>query len=260
MSGAYFGKSENQKYLTPKTEEGAFKFSLNPNESPRTIDLIKPEEVIKATCELLKWEFSSLETINIGHDYKISLIESIPDSVIRPDFMPQQILNIRLDKGGKEELALEQLKYRKCVILTDKPVNTAALLQLKPNLEGIVYIVKDTDDPSFVKFMHENGIPYRSVSFLPEEVLKGKKLDYIDFNLLERKDKTTKENIKEQGKITKKTLFSTNKKILSEGKFYLTHAHKAAGISVDNWAQNEDTIIDSPEFWEDLDFYYIFNK
>lgn len=257
ISGALFGNPENQKYLVPP---GDWRPSYNPNEHPKLIDKIKPEAAVKAVSDLLDLNVPPFETLFIGGDYRMMLLESIPDTIVRPDFCPQAQLSLRFDKGGDENVIYEQLKYRKAVIATDKPLNTQNLAQLRPHVEGIIYIVTENDDPKFLESLHRNGIPYRLVSLMSVEDVQKKKLSYADFNLLERRDPTSKTNISLEGEINEKTRFWTSKRVLSGGKVYLSYAHVETDKPLDNITQGEDNVIDLPSFWEDANFYHIFNK
>lgn len=257
ISGAYFGKEENQVYLTPSSD---WRPSFNPNENPKTIDQIMPERIVGAVSKFLDLEGTPFETVHIGSEFRVTMLESIPDAVVRPDFYPEAPLNLRLDKGGEEGFVYEQLRYRKSVIVTDKPLNLPLLHQLRGNVAGIIYLVTENDDPKFLEALHRNAFPYRLVSLLPENVVRDKKLSYADFNLLERKDPLTKDSVKLLGDISANTRFSSNKRILSNNKAYLSYAHLEQQKPLDNFTQGEDNVIDIPSFWEDSVFYHIFNN
>ncbi len=255
-SGAYFGDPKKQIYLTPP---GDWRPSFNPQENPKWIDKIMPEQIVEAAVRLLGLNPATFESIHIGKDFRISILESVPNVVVRPDYAAGQTLNLRFDKGGAENVVYEQLRHRKSVVITDKILNIATLNSLRENLEGIIYVVTGNDEPRFVEAMHRNALPYRLVSFLPNEEIQNKKLSYAEFNLLERKDHSVKEGLSGAAKINEKTQFRTNKRVLSAGHVYLSHAHVTAGKNLDNITQNQDTIIDTPEFWEEVEFFHLFN-
>ncbi len=257
ISGSWFGDKSNQIYLTPP---GDWRPSCNPQEQPKFIDKIMPEEAIKAVSSLLDLGVPPSETLHIGPDCRLALLESIPNSVVRPDFFPNAPLNVRLDKGGTEDFVYEQLKHRRSVIVTDRSLNLGVLHQLRGNIDGIIYIVKENDDPKFLEALHRNAFPYRLVSMLSEEALQDKKLNYVEFNLLERKDENSKDNTKLSGVVGENTRFSTSKRVLSNSKAYLSYAHIEAEKPLDNFTQGEDNVIDVPAFWQDAEFYHIFNK
>jgi hypothetical protein len=257
ISGAWFGDREKQIYLTPPD---SWRPSFNPNDNPKTIDDILPERVVKAVSDLLGLGAQVYDTLYIGGDFRLSLLESIPNAIVRPDFFPNAPLNIRFDKGGEERFVYEQIRYRKSVIVTDKSLNLAILHQLRGNIDGIIYVVSENDDPKFLEALHRNAFPYRLVSQLPADIVREKKLNYVDFNLLERRDENSKENTKLLGGVCEKTRFLTGKRILSNNKAYLSYAHLEAEKPLDNFTQGEDNVIDVPAFWQDVEFYHIFNK
>lgn len=257
ISGSWFGDRAKQIYLTPPDD---WRPSFNPNENPKWIDRILPENVIDAVSGLLDLGVPSIKSVYIGSDFRLTLLESVPNTVVRPDFYPNAPLNVRFDKGGDERLVYEQIRHRKSVVVTDKPLNVGILHQLRPNVDGIIYIVTEKDDPKFLEAIHRNAFPYRLVSMLSAEAIQDKKLSYSDFNLLERKDESTKENTKLLNPLGDNARFATGKRILSNNKAYLSYAHVEAEKPLDNFTQGEDNVIDVPAFWQDVEFYHIFNK
>ena len=255
VSGSYFGDPEKQIYLTPPAP---WTPSYDPKENPKWIDKIVPERIVESVCKLLKIEAPKFETIYIGNEVNIPVIEAIPNVLVRPDFFPNAIFTLRFDKGGEEKNIYEQLRVRKSAIVTNKPLDIDALTQVKPNVAGVVYLVEENDDVAFVEKLHRSGIPYRLVSFLSKEQIQKKKLKYVDFNLIERKDPTSKKTLGLEGADLTKAKFFTNKRVLSDNKSYLSFAHLEQDKVLDNFTQGEDNVIDSQSFWDDADFYYLF--
>ncbi len=257
VSGAYFGTKSNQIYLTPPAP---WVPSYNPNENPKTIANILPETVVKAVGALLDIKVNSFETVYIGSEANVTIIESVPDMVVRPDYYPDQSIGIRFDKGGEEKFVYEQLSVRKSSIVTNKPLNIDILQSLRGNLETIIYLVEEfNDDPSFPKELQEQAIPYILLSTLPRSVLAPKLLNYCDLNLLNNKEIIKKSDLKLLNQINENTKFKSQKKIISSGKAYLSFAHLRAGKFLVDPLLDVDNVINTPEFWEDCNFYYLYN-
>lgn len=257
ISGAKFGNPANQVYLTPP---GDWSPSFNPNESPKQIDRILPETVINSVSKLLGLDIPSFQSVTIGAENKTIVLDVVPNMVLRPDIMPNAQLTIRFDKGGEEDFVYQQMSVRKSVVVTDKPLKAEILNRLRQNLHAVIYIVGENDSIDFVKSLKNNGLPYHLVSFLPDEVLNLKKLDYIDLNLIESRVKPSKETARIFSPLEEGSKFVSNKRIFSAGKPFLSFAHLNAEKPLDNLSQSMDNVIDSPAFWEDADFYHIFNQ
>jgi len=60
--------------------------------------------------------------------------------------------------------------------------------------------------------------------------------------------------------VNSNTKFKTNKRILSNGKFFISKAHLALDINTENFLTKKETIIDTPKFWEELEFIYLFSS
>ncbi len=249
-SGAYFGDKNNQIYLLPP-EPWTPSYSLQ--ENPKSIDKIMPERIIDSINKMLGLNINVPQTLHIGTDYNFHVLESIPDAVIRPDFLQEHPLNLRLDKGGDENLLFHQVKLRKSTIITNKALPINILSALRPNIENVIYLVEKDNDPTFAKELLRNAIPHTLLSFLPKEEIEKYRFDYMDLSFLDRREKTIKPNFDISG-----ARFRTNKRVFSQGKVYLSYAHLNLGKNIDNFSNNEDDVIDAPEFWEDIEFHYIY--
>jgi chemotaxis response regulator CheB len=149
---------------------------------------------------------------------------------------------------------------RKCCIYTDKALDVNILSQLSGNLTTIIYDVTDHDDPPFVRNLIKAGIPVVMISKLSEEELNKKKIQYFDLGIIQKIETFTKDKIKDSDKITSSTLFKTNKLMLSGGRYYASNLHRLMGIPLGNTDTPIATVLDYPKFYEEAEFFYIFNK
>ncbi len=258
VSGPFFGNKDRQRLLIPP---GEWRPNFFPGENPCSVDNIKPEIIVGAACELLNISIPKLfSTVHIGRDYRSGILTSIPNAIVPAELWRNVPLVVRFDKGGQEDIVYQQLQLRKCTIVTKQALKLEILHQLRAHLDGVSFQIEKDTEPTFVETLHRNALPYKIFTLLEGEELNEKKLDYIDFNLLEKHEPSTKEKVKLNDVVSSKTRFSTNRKLLSNGKAYLSFSHMQHEKPLDNFAQNEDTIIDEPAFWEDSDGYHIFNQ
>jgi hypothetical protein len=78
--------------------------------------------------------------------------------------------------------------------------------------------------------------------------------------MIDREDVVKKEKIKDFERVDSSCLFKTYKTILSNGKFYSSKAHYLLDIPKDSFFSDGENVIDTPKFYEDLDYFYIFSK
>lgn len=255
ISGAYFGNKNKQRYLTPSNHKPSF----NPNENPKSINEIMPERVCNEVCDLLGMKKINLKTLSIGAFYKLMALEVVPNSLVPPNFNENVILNLRYDYGGEEPILINQIAMRRCTVVTDKPINIDLLIQVRQNIEKVCVEIKSEKDLEFVKQLYKSGIPYTLITFLSAEDLDKLKIDFIDYGSITRKERFTKEKVKDISSISLKTQFRTRKVIISNSQAYLTMAHAKNQLPMSQ-NSNEGFLIDEQDFWNDGEFMFIFNQ
>ena len=244
VSGAYFGDKSKQTYLRPSSRP-----SYNPNELPKTIDFIKPEDVANACLKMLGLPEADVKINHIGPLNALKAIDVIPNDVFDPRALEGYVVNIRFDKGGLEKNVYQQLSHSKCAVFTNRVLDVAVLLTLKQNIEIITYEITEENDPSFVLSLKRAGIRFQLVSRLPQEDINKFKLDYAEYGIIQKFPVNTP--------VAGQT-FASNKKVLSKGRAYLSYAHVRENKPLDNLMKTSDTIINTPAFWEDLEHYIIY--
>ncbi len=253
--GPFWGDRDKQILLQPNFNEGET-YYYNPS-GPDKVNTIKPEQVIHAIGKILNLSFPGIKTLNIGAHFDIGLLDIVPNCVLPPNIFNDKPLSIRYDKGGEENNVYKQLSFRRCVVLTDKPLNTDILSQLRQNVERIIFVVKEDSKPDFIAKVANAGIQIGLISRLEESSLNLKKLDFSDVGIIEqikpgrKPDSVTNPN---------KTFFKTGKRIISREKMFLSYAHELENKNLDNPSIDEDTIVDSDLFWNDIENYLVYEK
>jgi len=243
---------------------GERKPSYSQQDDPKIINYIKPEVIAKSVLELLNIEGSiERESIFFGKEFSSTSLESIPDCLVDPKFMPNALLHIRYDYVQENETTQKflynQIGLRKCAIYTDKLLNENALMQLRQNIVQIVVLITSADQLPIVQQVQKLGIPYALVSELSEEEINKLKIVYLDNTPIQKAKFSSKDKLP-ISYISDKTKFKTSKFILSQNKTYPSKAHwlsqKDCPISSES-AIGE--FIDSKDFWNEAEFYYLFN-
>lgn len=229
---------------------------------PSIIKNLNPEVVVNAIFKILgiKSE-NNVQSLYFGKRYNDLILESIPNCIVPKEIIPNAVLNIRNDYFNSQEVIYQQIQIRKCSIVTKTPLDVRVLSMFRDNVLQVFYEITDNHNPEFVKALKSAGIHYELFTYLDEETINKYKLDYMEYGLINVDKKTKISDLNEvESQIQPKTLFKTNKKILSKGKIYLSKAHEALDLPVSDLQQREQEIVNAPMFWEELDYLYIFNK
>lgn len=249
VAGPHFGDKSKHTLLKGYERIGNKKPSYSQVESPKSIDQIKPEEIAGAILKLLDIEYLNLpESIYFGQDLNTRSFELIPDEITDANSISIENPIVRMDYCFNEQALENILSAKKTIIFTNKPIKKDLIQKYKKNILQVVYIIEEDNDINFVKLLKNNSINYTLLSFLEESILNKYKIDYMDYNLIINK----KHKIKEDTKIIDiNNLFykSSRTLISSKGQF----------ISRYDWLYNSgNKVVDDPEFWKEVDSFYIF--
>ena len=244
------------------------------NESPKTINYIKPEDVAKAVFQILSINYTSpISTWFIGSNYNAFILEFVPDHDLPPSFMPENPVTVRLDLHFDEvKMATATMSGRKVNIVTNKPININLLRNIKSNILGINYEINLNDDLSYIKDLKKLAV---SLKFFSKERDKDKlsqiRLKFFDLcQIIFMEDRTKNHFIEDCEKYLNKKLdkevkfdilsYRSNKFMLAGNKIFTSKAAWKADKSVANFDQNITQVIDNEDFWNDYQFYNIFEK
>lgn len=259
VAGPHFGSPEKHILFKGYERVGTHKPSYSPNENPKSINTIKPEEVSNAILSLLKIEDRvPIATVYSGNRYSNRIVrEIIPNSQhVLPQ--PEQPVEIRCDLFFDEGLLVHHLNYwQKAIIITDKPINIELLKKFKPHIAAVAYSIGENDNPDFVKNIINAGIQIAVTSRLSAEQVQAKKIKYYQYGTINMIPiPALSEELKKE---TDKLYFRSCKLVSSNGQFFPSIAHWQAGTYLSNDFEYHK-VIDSPLFWQDLEFFTIVKK
>jgi hypothetical protein len=249
VAGPHFGDKSKHILLKGYERIGNKKPSYSQVESPKSIDEIKPEEIAGAILKLLDIKYSNLpESIYFGKDLNARSFELIPDEITDVNSISIENPIVRMDYCFNEQVLENILSAKKTIIFTNKSIKKDLIKKYKKNILQVIYIIEEDNDINFVKLLKNNSINYTLLSFLEESILNKYKIDYMDYNLIIDKKHKTKEDAKI---IDANNLFYKSSRTLvsSKGQF----------ISRYDWLYNSgNKVVDDPEFWKEIDNFYIF--
>lgn len=261
VAGPHFGDKDKQILFKGYERVGNKKPSYSQKESPKSINTIKPEEIANAIFKLLGIDYKvPFETVFAGDRYSHSIVrELVPNSQhIMP--MPDQPIEIRTDIFFDEQLLAYHLNYwEKAVIITDKPLPINTLRRFKHHIALINYVLKEDDSPSFAQEIVESGLPLVIVSRLPLEEIQKKKIKYYEFGIINRIIEPDEKKIEPLRTDIKNLYYRSCKLLASNGQVFGSHADFEDNLPLSNDFEYH-RVIDSPKFWQDLDFFTIVKK
>lgn len=266
ICGPYFGSRTKQRCLHPDYKGN--KPSFNPNETPKTVNTINPEEVVQAAQELLNIEFPKIQTYFMGVRYKDAILEAVPDTVIRPDFAAGQIVNFRLDYCDEFDpnILWNTVVLRKSVVITDKPIDLSHLSnpKVRANVEGIFYDMTTGDDAEFVNKLEAAAIKYALIVRTDDEaVLNDLKLKYLDvahINMVVSDETKRLEECLSKANNIEILKYKSNKLILGRKKMYLSKQAYKEDKPITQRSQMLAEIEDQKSFHESAEHIWIFDE
>jgi hypothetical protein len=232
QSKPYWSNKENIKLIQANLNNK--KPSYAPEENPKTIDSIKPEEIVNSILDLLNIENkNTYETVFIGDRYGQTLIEGVPSIILPQNIFTNIPLNIRFDYideiiENDYICTLNNLNIRNCTIVTDKPLEIEKLSQLKNKITSIFYDITFNDvNFDFVNKAKFLGIKldfiFNKSKNKNEDILNDKKLQLVDYpeliTTIEYKDKPKDLIVSSKAYKSKRILFANNKTYLSRAAF-----------------------------------------
>lgn len=247
----FFGNSKDHVLLEPKRKT---KPNFSFEEFPKTINTIKPESIAEHILKLLEIAHNkSIETLYFGTEYNNMRLEMVPNQIVNPKQFNSNNIVVRMDLEHNENFLNEQLQVCQCFIITDKPISENLIINNKKNIARIFYEIKKENDINFANFLAYNNIPYQLFTYLQDESLKSIKLKYLDQEAITEMPTDLKQKTGIQ--YTSNTFYKSNKRLISNGKIYLSES------SLKNCTEAKqiaEPVIDCPEFWREVENFWIF--
>lgn len=252
ISNGYWSSDNERKDIAAPWE---VKPSLSHEDPKDEINLIKPEKIAQSILDLLGEKTKiNFKTQNIGSMFSQEIYEVVPTS-FHP--LPEEhdgIVFLRADYGVNPEAFLEYCGRYKVCIISDQLIQPSAINKFKNNISKISLILDRDYEEIPEKYFEILKTWNISVQILVknENDLAFLKNKYFDQDVHPYQSK--KKKIKG---VSKKSLFLSNKKIFKDGKVYASKAHLDVGK---NLVDNKMNVINTPEYWEEQDHFYIYEQ
>ena len=257
--------SDDSDFIGLESYKGGKQHSFSMEEKPKTINSIEPEKVAVSVFKLLGIDVKiKNKTVFVGPKWNNEFLEVVPSAVAKfSKPAPKDRHVIRMDYHFNEEIMEQQLISNPGLIVTSKPISLEILKRNKESISQVIYLVTNDDYVSdFSRQMDRASIPNSIFSNLKGDFLKKLKYKSLDLNkdISIVQDKSIKE-IRDYEKLNVDNLmFRTSKFVIEKDKVYPGKAAFRNKIAAPHFSAPPMPIIDVPEFWEEMDFFWITEK
>jgi len=258
----YFGSPEKQVLITSYDRTESKKPSFANDEMPKSINLIKPEEIAAAVFKLLKINFEiPFETVFTGKKYSNMMIQESYPNHRRSLFKDDLLVEIRADKGqfNEEDMFYQLAQYKKSILVLDKPINLNVVRQFRPHVQMIAFKITEIDYRPFLSELEALGCKLMLISDLPTETINSLKIKYYDIGMIQPFNNVLDDKINELKKDADNLYYRSCKITASKDKLFSSQAGEESDLPMQN-LDSYQKVIDLPVFWKELDFYTIIRK
>ena len=274
----YWTKKEDYKII--ESHRNGNKPSFSNEESPKTINLIKPEDVAREVLKFLNLNFDlNIKTLHMGQDFKDIKIELVPDFMFYVDKALDKTLSIRLDLLESNEVTDQSmqcvflnLSKRKCKIYTDKKFNLDVFKNpsCRANAQELIFFVKDANKETkkFIENLKKTGVVckflfHEDVENDKEKVnnLKLELIDYCQIYEQENKKITKEQEVDILKQKNSLSFYKSSRLIYSRNATFLSEAAFREKKETHSFYQKLNELKNLDELLKkDFNNIYIFNK
>lgn len=218
------------------------------------INLISPEKVARECLSLMGVDndLNSFTTINIGKYYKDKILEIIPDFTPPEGYHPDRLVNLRCDYNFDPEIISKWMRF-KVNLMLDQALDIDLIVKYARNIAGMtIFLGHKSLTNSYVSTL-------QTLNLNPTLICKDNskisdiRLDFFGSDVEEYKVKS-KKDLDFIDEVCDNCFYDSNKILKSKNKIYKS---KAAWKS-DQKSDKLTPIIDSPDFWEEIEHFNIY--
>jgi hypothetical protein len=248
-----WSNQDNLKVITPDFSKIKPSFSFH--EYEKRINEIKPESIAKSVFSFLNINHDLKEfcTINIGCYYNNKILEVVPDFTPVEDLELNKVINLRCDYGLLEE-SLPYWLSKKVNLMIDKPFNLSLIEEYKENIAGMTIFINDNFKPKYIDDLSKINSKFSLICRTSENIsdLRFKFFDYV----IDKYVCPIKKDLDFAKDICNNTYYHSNKTLISKNKEYYSKAAWKLNIIK---TENHQKLIDSEDFWEEVEHMNIYN-
>lgn len=239
------------RYEVLESHRNGNKPSFDGAENPKTINLIKPEDVADRIAANLGIGYTKITTKKIGNFFGVFQIDYIPDCPPQQFSAPSAC---RMDVYFNIHSLIDYLKINKGAIVTNSPIDIRLLMNYKANITQVIYFIGNGVDVNWVEQLHNSGIKY---DLLTDCI--GEELNDIKFKLFDYKQVMSRVRSELSG-ISPDDSFESTRIYHGRNKPYFSLWHYKHDISPENDCSKILKSIDDKDFLECVESLHIYQK
>ena len=243
--------SDKNKIILLESDKKENKPSYSPQESPKTIRTIKPEDIANSILKLLNINNTiNFKTLDIGCHYHIPVVEVVPNFRANLQDQKEKTIYIRADLHFDDQNIAFWCSNHKVKIISDRMIPLDLLNHFSSKIEHVFFKLKNMDiHPQYFEEVKKSKINF-TICTTDKENLGKIRNNFFDFkveydNVNERVEEFSKRGCK----------FLTNKVLISNGGIYASEAHLKIDKKLDSI---NETIYSDNDFWKDAEHYYLY--
>jgi hypothetical protein len=248
----YWTNKEDMALLTPDFESKKPSFAAQ--ESPKAINLIKPERIAQAILDLLGLNKTiDRETLYVGETYGKRIFEWLPNCLVDTDSLKIDAVICRYDLHQDMEHVKKQLGVSKLCIVTDRPFE---IQTGKDKIKEVIFMLnKDHYHPDFARWCNQInnlGIKLIILSKYPEDQINDIKLDFMDVGQIIYKKQSSPKELPLGTKIK----YKSDRVVISKGQMYPSQQAVDKGFSIQSYRQFVEGEV-TEELLQELEYLYV---
>ena len=257
-SKPYWSEDDNYSCISPDFPDGR-KPAYSNNEFPKSVNLIKPENVARQILDLLgeKLDFN-YESQFIGSQYGSVYVDIIPNTTPLEYNSSFGTARIRMDLEYDEKILLDNLNLaQNAIIITNQPFSLKMINDFKSKISNIIFIFDEetANEKDFIEGLISMGIKTNFVTYQGKDKADELKLRYMEHMLVQNQKHLSKETIEDSIDDIDKLYFKSSKRVLSKGKIYSSYYHYKNDIPSESFDRTIEPVKDDPDFWRDLNHF-----
>ena len=181
-----------QKAIVIESTRNGNKPSFSNFENPKTLDLIKPEEIANSVFKSLNFnKYKSIESLYIGDKFLEKKVDILLSELPRISIPENCDVRVRMDLTFDENKCYEFLStfHERVTIITDRPLSLDLVKIISRKIETIEYISKEFDQ-DFIKSVRSLAVNLK-LKCTDKKNLKLQRAKNFDFEI--DLDSSTKE-------------------------------------------------------------------
>ena len=234
--------------------------SFAADEEPKTINYVHPEKVASAILSQLSipHDLNKIQTLHMGSLYHLPALDVVPDHAPQGSVYPGSLVHLRLDYNFNQEVISSWCgENRRVILITKKELDLNLLRQLKPSIAHVVYELDEKANHNYIINLQGLGIPITLLTKANDlSEVQSLRLKFTDWIIDHQIPRCKKDLDSEQEIDYNVAFYKSSKVLLSKGQEFPS---KAAWMQ--NIPKTPDSIariIDTEDFWEELNHYRIF--